>query len=62
MAPHPGRGRVWAWDDDYKCYYNVAEAEAVMAGEAQMAAQVQQMFDRGEVRVVRALPRACARV
>ena len=40
----------------------MAEAEAVMAEQAQMAAEAQEFFDRGEVRVVRALPRACARV
>ena len=52
-APHPGPG--WAWDDEYYCYYNVAEAEAMNAAEARMAAEVEQDFDLYVVRVARAL-------
>ena len=50
----------WAWDDEWRCWYNVAEAEAVDAAEAHMASDAQAYLDQHEVRVARALSCACA--
>ena len=48
-APRP----QWAWDDEWHCYYNVVEAEAVNSLEASMEAEMERLMDRSNRAEVR---------